>query len=89
MKKKILVKLIIAIILTIIIGAISNTFMPLLGNDVAIGQLQNDDAYFIAMQAWYTAQYWLGIAAALIWIITGGLIAKDMYNYIKNKKENM
>lgn len=89
MKKKILVKLIIAIILTIIIGAISNTFMPLLGNDVAIGQLQNDDAYFIAMQAWHTAQYWLGIVAALVWIITGDLIAKDMYNYIKNKKENM
>ena len=89
MKKKILVKLIIAIVLTIIIGAISNTFMPLLGNDVAIGQLQNDDAYFIAMQAWHAVQYWLGIAAALLWIITGGLIAKDMYNYIKNKKENM
>ena len=89
MKKKIVVKLIVALVLTIIIGVVSNTLMPLLGNDVAVGQLQHDDAYFIAMQAWYSTQYWLGIAAAAVWAVTGGLIAKDMYNYIKNKKENM
>lgn len=89
MKKKILIKLVAAIVLSIIIGLISGSLMPLLGNDVALGQLENDDAYFIAMNTWYTLNIWLTGAAGLVWATTGVLIVRDIYKYMKEKKENM
>ena len=89
MKKKVMTKLVVAVILTVIICLISNGLMPLLGNDVALGQLEHDDAYFVAMNTWYTINYWMTVATAVVWIVTGGLITKDIYKYIKIKKENM
>lgn len=89
MKKKVITKLVVAAILTVIICLISNSLMPLFGNDVALGQLEHDDAYFIAMNTWHTINYWMTMAAAIVWIVTGGLITRDIYKYIKIKKENM
>ena len=95
MVKKILIKLVIAIIITTIIAWVSNSLMPILGNDVALGQLQNDDAYFVAMNAWQDLQNWLGIATAIVWLVIVYLIGKDiykeikLYNLIKNSKENV
>ena len=86
MKKKIVIKIVIAIILTVIIGFISSSLMPILGIDVALSQLENDDAYFIAMQSWHQIQNCLGVAAGLIWLVCIALIIKDVYNFIKNKK---
>lgn len=87
MVKRVVLKVIVAIVLTIAIGALSSSLMPLLGNDVALGQLQNDDTYFVAMNAWYSLQNWLSFATGIVWLITIGLIVKDIYKEIKNKKE--
>ena len=94
MVKKIVLRLAIAIVFTILIGVISNSLMPILGNDVAISQLQYDDAYFIAMNTWHSLQNWLSLGAAIVWFATAWLIVKDVYkaikihNLIKNTKEN-
>ena len=89
MVKKIAIKMVIAILITVLIGFISNSLMPILGNDVALGQLQNDDAYFVAMQAWQTTQQWLSLAIAAVWAVVIALITKDVYIEMKNKKENI
>ena len=88
MKQKIIVKFLIAVLITIIIIAVSQSLMPLLGNDVAIGQLENDDFYFVAMNTWHQTNYYLGLATAAVWAIFGASISVDIYKYMKNKKEN-
>ena len=88
MKKKILIKLLIAILLSLVIALISNSIMPLLGNDIAIGQLEHDDGYFIAMNAWHQTNFYLGLVAAAIWVFTGLGICIDVSKFIKEKYEN-
>ena len=85
MKHKILMKLVIAILITIALGMISTTLMPILGNDIAVDQLKNDDAYFVAMQAWYSTNNWLNLAAAAVWAWFTASIGVDIYKHYKNK----
>ena len=95
MVKKIVLKIVVAIVLTVLISFVSNSLMPILCNDIALGQLQHDDAYFLAMEAWYRIHNWLGVATAIVWLIVTALIGKDIYNaikihnVIKNTKENI
>lgn len=83
MKKKILTKISVAIILTLILALVSNSLMPVLGNDIAMSQLENEDAYFVAMQAWQSLQNKLTIAKAFIWALAVAFIVKDFYNHKK------
>ena len=85
MKHKIVLKLVIAILITIAIAMISTTSMPILGNDIAIDQLKNDDAYFVAMQAWYSTNNWLSLAVAAVWAWFAASVGVDIYKYYKNK----
>ena len=85
MKHKILMKLVIAILITIAIEMISTTLMPILGSDIAIDQLKNDDAYFVAMQAWYNTNNWLSLAAAAVWAWFAAGTGVDIYKHYKNK----
>ena len=86
MKRKIIVKFLIALLISFAIVAVSQSLMPILGNDVAIGQLKNDDFYFVAMNTWHQTNYYLGLAAAAVWAIFGASISIDIYKYMKNKK---
>lgn len=86
MIKKVLLKATIAIILCGILAVVSNSLMPILGNELAIGQLENDNAYFIAMTSWHQMNYYLGLAGAAIWAFTITNISIDIYKYMKNKK---
>lgn len=85
MKHKILMKLVIAILITIAIAIISTTLMPILGNDIAIDQLKNDDAYFVAMQAWYSVNNLLSLVIAAVWAWFAASIGVDIYKHYKNK----
>lgn len=88
MKQKIIVKFLIAVLITLAIVIVSRSLMPILGNDVAIGQLENDDFYFVAMNTWHQTNYYLGLVTAAVWALFGASISIDIYKYIKNKKEN-
>lgn len=87
MAKKILVKAVVAAILTLVIGLISNSLMPILGNDIAILQLQNYDEYFVAINTWHNIQNGLNVVIGIVWAVTACLIGRDIYKEIKNKKE--
>lgn len=88
MKRKIIVKFLIALLISFAIVAVSQSLMPILGNDVAIGQLKNDDFYCVAMNTWHQTNYYLGLVAAAVWAIFGVSVSVDIYKYMKNKKEN-
>ena len=86
MAKKIGFKVVIALVITIILSFISSSLMPTFGNDVALGQLQNEDYYFVAMQAWHNIQNWLSVITGIIWLVTAIFIIKDIYQKIKEKQ---
>ena len=86
MKQKVLLKIVIAVLITIVIAFISQALMPVLGNDIAIDQLKNDDAYFIAMQAWHNTQNWLSLGLAMLWAGIFASISIDVYKFYKNNK---
>lgn len=87
MIKKILLKATIAITLSIVISLICNSLVPILSNEIALGQLENDNAYFITLQAWNNqTQYYFGLATAAVWAACIASISVDVYKYMKNKK---
>ena len=87
-KTKIIILLTVAILITVAIGFISNTLMPLFGNDVALGQFENDDAYFVAMQSWHRLNNYLSVTASIIWLVVIANIANIVYKNYKNKNKN-
>ena len=86
MAKKIGFKVIVALVITIILSFVSSSLMPTFGNDVALGQLQNEDYYFVAMQAWHNTQNWLSAITGIIWLVTAIFIIKDIYQKMKEKQ---
>lgn len=88
MKKKILIKIIIGVILSLLIVFITNSLMPVMGNEVALGQLENDNAYFLAMQEWQNLQNRLSAVNICVWMVICMLIGIDIHEYIREKNNN-
>ena len=63
---KCIVKTTIAIILCVTISILISSFAPHLSNDMALGQLENDDISWSLMNAWYQIQSYSGWIYALI-----------------------
>ena len=82
------VKIIAAIILCVIISIIATSVTPHLTNDLAVGQLQNDDISWTLMNAWNQIQNYAGIAYGVVTIVCGISIVKDFYIFFKNRKDN-
>lgn len=57
---KCVVKTAIAIILCVTISILISSFTPHLSNDMAIGQLENDDMSWSLMNIWYQIQSYSG-----------------------------
>ena len=85
---KITVKIALAIVLCAILSIVVSSFAPHLSNDLAIGQLENDDMSWTMMEVWHQVQNYTGWGYTIISIICGCSIGKDIYAFIKNRKEN-
>lgn len=85
---KAVIKVIVAILLCSLLNAAVASLAPHISNDVAMGQLENDDMSFIAMETWNR------IVDAVFWVqagivgVCGGSVIFDTYKYFKNRKEN-
>jgi hypothetical protein len=86
---KCIVKTTIAIILCATISILISSLAPHLSNDIAIGQLENDDMSWSLMNAWYQIQSYSGWIYALIGLGFGASISKDCYKYFKSREENV
>ena len=82
------IKLVIAIALCFAITLVANAFAPHISNDLAIGQLQNDDMSWSIMQTWYAILDILIVVKLVIFAICGVSIGVDIYHYIKLRGEN-
>lgn len=82
------IKITIAIALCFIITLAANAFAPHLINDLAIGQLENDDISWSLMQSWYAVQNALTAIEFVVFAVCGGSIGVDIYHFFKTKGEN-
>lgn len=85
---KSMVKIFIAIVLCAILSMAVSSFAPHISNDVAIGQLENDDMSWTAMQTWNQALQGVELVQAGIGIVCIASVGKDTIKYFKNRKEN-
>lgn len=86
---KCIVKTSIAIILCVIISILISSLTPHLSNDMALGQLENDDMSWNLMNAWYQIQSYSGWIYAIIGLAFGASISKDCYKYFKSREDNV
>ena len=85
---KSIAKIVLAIVLCMILSMAVSNFAPHISNDMSIGQLENDDMSWTAMQTWNNVILFVPVAQAGIGIVCGLSVGKDTIKYIKNRKEN-
>lgn len=85
---KSMVKIFVAIVLCAILSMAVSNFAPHITNDMAIGQLENDDMSWTAMQTWNNVILLVPVVQAGIGIMCGLSVGKDTIKYIKSRKEN-
>ena len=85
---KSMVKIFIAVAICAIISIVFTNFAPHISNDMALGQLENDDFAWSAMQTWNNFVSAARYAQVGIGVICTGMIGADIVKFIKNRKEN-
>lgn len=84
--RSIVIKVAIAAVLIAVLSLVLNAIMPTFGNDVALGQLANDDVSFMQMEMWNRIQSGVTTVQYIITGICGVLIGTDVYKFIKSKE---
>ena len=89
-KRKIISKIAIAIILTVLISILSTAFIPTFNNEMALQQLENDNFAYTQVAIWYSIMKIVvtGGLSATVWLITFILIGVDIYKvYVEKKRK--
>ena len=85
---KCLTKLIIILVICGALGIVTDSIYPLLLNNVAMGQLENDNLYFVIVNECDAIVRFIAVFQSIIAGIGLYYISKDVYNYFNRKREN-
>lgn len=85
---KCLTKLIIILVVCGALGIVADSIYPILLNNVAMGQLENDNLYFVIVNEWDAIVRIIAIFQSIIAGIGLYYISKDVCNYFNRKREN-
>lgn len=85
---KSMAKILVAILLCSLLSMAISNLAPHISNDAALGQLENDDMSWTAMQTWNQALNAAELGYAAIWIVCLGSGGINTIKYIKSRKEN-
>ena len=85
---KCLTKLIIILVICGALGIVVDSIYPILLNNVAMGQLENDNLYFVIVNEWDAIVRIIAIFQSIVAGIGLYCISKDVYNYFNRKREN-
>lgn len=86
--RRTIITLFLAIVICAVISTTLSAFMPTFTNQMAMGQLENDDFAFAAWTMWSNVQNSLYAAEGIVWLVAAIFIGKDVYKYFKTRKEN-
>lgn len=81
--KTVIKVLIYAIISTIVLSLLNN---PIISNNIALGQMQNDDALFVLMETYNKVSPFISIIYSCITALFVGTTVYDIYKFIKTKQ---
>ncbi len=84
---KSVVKIVVAIVLCIILSLAVSHFAPHITNDMAIGQLENDDMSWSMMESWNSVIMFVPVIQAGIGVVCGFSVTKDTITYLNGRKE--
>ena len=86
--KKFIIKTATKIIIYAIISTIALSLLnsPIISNNIALGQMQNDDALYILMDTYNKVAPFISIIYGLITALFAGTTIHDIYKFIKTKK---
>lgn len=87
--RKAVKKAFIAIVICAILSALLTGLAPVLMNEVAMGQLENDNFGFVAMETASHVQNMVASGEVLVVLICGASIAVDFVKYFNDRKENI
>ena len=86
--KSIIIKVIILSLFLVVTSTVLVTFYPIIGNELAMGQLENDAFGYVAFETWSQFLEIFNIIKFVIVGILSGSIAVDIVKYFKTRKEN-
>lgn len=89
--KKFLMKTICKAVFIAILFAIAFNILnsPIINNELAMGQMENDNGLFVAWESYNTVRPYIEIGVWLIGVVVFGTIGYDTYKFFKSKtKEN-
>ena len=91
--KKFITKTAIKVIIYAIISTIVLTLLnsPIISNNIALGQMQNDDSLFVLMETYNRVKPFISVIYGLITAVFACTTISDTYKFIKtktNKGEN-
>lgn len=84
---KICVKGCLLLIAIAILSIFVSSFAPTITNDIALGQLDNDDASFAVMSLWNTVLKFIDICKLALTFCFVVSASTDTYIYFKSKRE--
>lgn len=85
---KCLIKLIIVLVICGTLGIVADSIYPILLNHVAMGQLENDNLYFVIVNEWDAIVRIIAIFQSIIAGIGLYYISYDVCDYLNRKREN-
>ena len=91
--KRTIIKAVLLIIAAIIISTVSVTIDTIISNNLALGQMENDDGLYVMMELYQnTLQPILTLVFTIVIVTISFTIGLDIYKFIKTKmngeKEN-
>ena len=84
---KVCVKCCLLIIAIAVLSIFVSSFAPTITNDIALGQLENDNAAFALMSLWNTFIKFIDICKIALIACVAISTGLDTYNYFKTKRE--
>lgn len=85
--KKIIIKVALIIGFCIILSIVLSSFTPMISNDLALGQLENEDINWSLMNIWTQIQNYSYFGYIIIVAIGIFSIGKDIYKYYDMKED--
>lgn len=85
--KKFIIKTTIKVIVFSIISTIALTLLesPVISNNIALGQMQNDDVLFMIMETYNKVRPYITVVYSLIVAYFACTVGYDTYKFIKTK----
>ena len=85
---RIIAKIVLVCIFLMFVSILSTAFLPTFNNQMAMGQMTNDDFAFAAWEMWQSTYFnTIQIATTIAIGLTGIWIVSDVYKFFKKRKE--